>query len=133
VDISASFVKSRFIFVPEFSNNIPNAKGGVIGAGITWADGNGSLSARIRHFGDAALVEDNTISIPPATMLNAKYEQGFKNYVFGLEILNILDSKDYDVTYFFESRTSPSADPTEDVHFHPVLLRTYRLTVTFKP
>ena len=70
-DISASFVKSRFVGVPESSNHIPNAKGRVIGAGITWADENGSLSARIRHFGDAALIEDNTISNPPTTLLNA--------------------------------------------------------------
>ena len=132
-DISASFVKSRFVGVPESSNHIPNAKGRVIGAGITWADENGSLSARIRHFGDAALIEDNTISNPPTTLLNAKYERGFKNYVIGLEILNIFDSKDYDVAYFFESQTSPSANPTEDVHFHPVLPRTYRLTVSYEP
>ncbi len=132
-DMSVSFVKSRFVGVPESLSHIPNAKGRVIGAGITWADETGSLSARIRHFGDAALVEDNTISNPPTTLFNAKYERGFDNYVFALEILNILDSKDYDVAYFFESQTSPSADPTEDIHFHPVLPRTYRLTVTYKP
>lgn len=67
-DISTSFVKSRFIGLSKSSNHIPNAKGRVVGARITWASENGSLSARIRHFGDAALVEDNTLSNPPTTL-----------------------------------------------------------------
>ena len=44
-------------------------------------------------------------------------------------MLNVLDSQDADVSYYYASRLQGEpAGGVEDVHFHPVVPRTARLT-----
>jgi hypothetical protein len=42
---------------------------------------------------------------------------------------NVLDSRDNDITYFYESRLPGESAPVADRHFHPVEPRTLRLTL----
>ena len=63
VDVSSSFTKSKFVGVDSRFNHIPNAYGRVISMGFTRAPLLGwNWSMRVRHFGDAALVEDDSIN-----------------------------------------------------------------------
>ena len=51
-----------------------------------------------------------------------------------VDLFNLLDAKDSDIDYFYESRLpGEPAGGVEDVHFHPALPRTARvnLVVTF--
>jgi hypothetical protein len=55
-----------------------------------------------------------------------------------VEVINMLDREDDDITYLYESRTraerdaNPAAAPVEDLHSHPVEPRTVRLTVGYE-
>jgi hypothetical protein len=44
-------------------------------------------------------------------------------------VLNVFDSDDNDISYFYESQLQGEAAPTADVHFHPVEPRTLRVTI----
>ena len=43
-------------------------------------------------------------------------------------VLNVFDSDDSDISYFYESQLQGEAAPIADVHFHPVEPRTLRVT-----
>jgi hypothetical protein len=48
-------------------------------------------------------------------------------------VLNLLNSRDHDITYFYASRLpGEPAGGVEDIHFHPVEPRTVRLYLTYK-
>ncbi len=50
-----------------------------------------------------------------------------------LDVLNLLDSEAADVSYFYPSRLQgEGTDGVEDVHFHPVIPRTARLSATVR-
>jgi hypothetical protein len=55
----------------------------------------------------------------------------YKNFQAQLDILNLLDSRDHDIDYFYASRLpgEPAAS-IEDLHFHPVESRTFRFHLT---
>ena len=46
--------------------------------------------------------------------------------------MNLLDAKDYDMVYFYESQLANEAAPVEDIHFHPVHPQTAVLTLKAK-
>ena len=83
---------------------------------------------RARHFGDASLVEDNSVTQDATTIINAGLSYRWPKLELGLEILNLLDSDGDDIAYFFESQLQGELEPVADVHFHPVLARTFRLS-----
>ena len=51
-----------------------------------------------------------------------------------LDVLNLFDSTDDDITYFYESRISSSEPATgvPDRHFHPIEPRSLRAAVTYR-
>lgn len=51
---------------------------------------------------------------------------------FTLDVLNLLDSRDDDITYFYTSRlTGEPEEGVEDIYFHPVEPRMVRGSVTW--
>ena len=57
-----------------------------------------------------------------------------EDWTFRANILNLADSNDHDIAYFYESRlaTEPVGSGTADIHFHVIEPRTVRLTVERK-
>ena len=51
---------------------------------------------------------------------------------FEVSVFNVFDSKDNDITYFYESQLPGEVEPVSDIHFHPVEPRTVRATLTMK-
>ena len=49
-----------------------------------------------------------------------------------LDALNLLDSDDHDVEYFYESRLPGEALPVEDFHYHVFEPRSFRLYVNYQ-
>jgi len=78
---------------------------------------------RLRYFGPRPLMEDDSIRSGATVLLNAQVGYRFnKTWTFTAEILNLLDRRDHDIDYAYESRVRPGdADPAgPTAHFHPV-------------
>jgi len=88
--------------------------------------------ARLRYFGEAPLIEDDSVRSDPTLLVNAEAGYRFNDRWSGIvTVFNVFDSEDNDITYFYESQLPGEAAPIEDIHFHPVEPRTFRATLTF--
>ena len=83
------------------------------------------------RLGEAALVEDNSARSRPTTVVNAQGSYRFlQNYQAQLAVLNLFDSDDNDITYYYESRLpGEPAEGVADYHFHPVEPRAVRVSL----
>ena len=119
--------------MPSSENAIPDAHDLVYGAGLTYAGGNGwTSSLRVRHFGDAALTEDEVVEKDSSTLLHFGVSYEKDNWEIGLDILNFLDEEDDDIAYWFESQLPGETTAVEDIHFHPADPRTVRVLMKYK-
>lgn len=129
-DLSISDVDSRFTGLDSSAVAIPNAHGRVVNSGIAYLGDSGfSAALRVRHFGDAPLIEDGSVRHGATTVINLGVSQSFGPWEIGLEVINALDAEDDDIAYWFESRLSDESAPVEDVHFHPVDPLTFRVSL----
>ena len=86
----------------------------------------GSLS--FRYFGEVPLVEDGTIKSDGSTYANLALGWSMDNFQVQLDILNLFDSNDHDIDYFYASRLA--GEPIsgfEDIHYHIFEPRQIRL------
>ena len=133
LDVTGSLVDSNFVGVEKANAHIPNAHGRVFSAGITRASAMGwNWSARVRHFGGAALIEDDSISYPSTTLVNTAIGYEFEDWAWGLDFFNIFDADDYDIAYWYSSRLELESSPVEDVHFHPANPRSVRMRIEYR-
>ncbi len=130
-DVSAATTDAKFNL--ENDRYIPGAVRSVVAAGTTVTLDNGLTgSVRVRHFGSAPLIEDNSFRSNPTTLVNLGLAYEFSNYTIDLDVFNLFNSKDKDITYFYESRLQGEAMPVEDVHYHPVEPFTVRIGLKIK-
>jgi outer membrane receptor protein involved in Fe transport len=94
----------------------------VISSGVTLFDERGfSASLRLRYFGPRDLTSDGIYRSQSTLLLNA--EAGYqitKAWRISVEFLNLLDSRDHDIDYAYESRITPASAPAFTDVFHPV-------------
>jgi outer membrane cobalamin receptor len=129
-DASYAYSHSRFKDAPAELDRVPNTVEGVAAAGVTWLPGDGwEGSLRVRYLGPGPLIEDNSVRAPSTTLVNAGISKDFGQFEIGLDILNLLDAKDFDMVYFYESQLQGEAAPVEDIHFHPVHPQTFVLNL----
>ena len=131
-DGSYAWSNADFTNMPSGMDRVPGAIETVVSAGVTLTSGPWSGSLRVRHFGAYPLIEDNTQRAGGTTLVNLGGNYDWKQLRFSLAVLNLFDSKDSDIEYFFASRldgTEPAAG-VEDVHSHPVPPRQVRATLT---
>ena len=92
---------------------VPEAVGLVISSGITLHDYQGfSSSLRLRYFGPRDLTSDGIYRSKATALLNG--EVGYqinKKWRVSAEFLNLLDRRDHDIDYAYESRITPTATP----------------------
>jgi hypothetical protein len=89
--------------------HVPEAVGVVIASGITLRDFSGiSSSLRLRYFGPRDLTSDGIFRSHQTVLLNGElgYQIG-KKWRVSAEFLNMLDRKDSDIDYAYESRVVP--------------------------
>jgi outer membrane receptor protein involved in Fe transport len=93
-----------------------------VAAGLTYRADNGFLAAmRQRYFGPRPLVEDNSFRSDDTLLLNGQVGYRFnKTWTISAEILNVLNRRDHDIDYAYESRVRPGDAPSTQLHFHPV-------------
>lgn len=102
----------------------------VASAGISYAPAqNGFHGAlRYRHFAARVLDSFAQQEANATSMVNLGLGYRWAQWSVGLDILNLLDSADHDIDYFYPSRLSGEADEgIEDLHFHPVEPRSLRV------
>jgi hypothetical protein len=85
----------------------------------------------LRHFGEAPLIEDGSAGSRPTTVVNLSGSYDWRDIRLSIEALNVLDAKDSDITYFFESQLPGETVPFEDIHFHPVQPCQIRLSARY--
>lgn len=94
---------------------------------------NWSGGIRMRYLGEAPLGEASRPKSESTFLVNAQTSYQFNpGLSVTLELLNVLDSDDRDITYFYESQLPGETAPIEDIHFHPVEPRTVRLSLQMK-
>ena len=88
---------------------MPEAVGVVISSGITLHDYAGfSSSLRLRYFGPRDLTSDGIFRSNQTVLLNGELSyQINKKWHVSAEFLNMLDRKDSDIDYAYESRVIP--------------------------
>lgn len=133
-DFSGAHGDGHFRGLPDGANAITDAHDTVFGAGLTYVGlGNGwTASLRLRHFGDAALTEDEVVRKDSSTLLNLGLSYARQRWEIGVDVLNLLDRADDDIAYFFESRLPGETEAMEDIHFHPANPRALRLMLRYK-
>ncbi|MBI4520786.1 MAG: TonB-dependent receptor, partial [Gemmatimonadetes bacterium] len=134
VDFDVSFARARFARRADGEAYIPGALESVVTAGLSWAPGvqGPYASLRLRHFGAYPLVEDNSVRAAPSSLVSASAGWALGALRIGVSVLNLLDSDDSDIEYFYESRLpGEPAGGLSDVHFHSFEPRQVRLTASW--
>ncbi|MBB6095325.1 outer membrane receptor protein involved in Fe transport [Povalibacter uvarum] len=131
VDADLAWSRARFTDDDPAGDRIPGAIENVASLGVAIDHPSGWFGgARFRHFGEAPLIEDNSVRSSPTTLVNLEAGYRFSNrWRVSAGLYNVFDSKDNDITYFYESQLANETEPVEDIHFHPVEPRTVRVRV----
>jgi outer membrane receptor protein involved in Fe transport len=132
LDADLAWSRSRFSDFDPAGDRIPGAVRNVASIGVAIDHPSGWFGgARFRHFGEAALIEDDAVRSRPTTLVNLEAGYRFaKRYRLSAALYNVFDSRDNDITYFYESQQAGEPEPVADIHFHPVEPRTVRVTLS---
>jgi hypothetical protein len=136
IDLDASFTEAEFDDNDPAGPEIPGAISTVISSGITYRPESEGVfgSLRYRYFGPRELVESGDIDSDSTSVFNLRTGyQSAKNWQFHIDILNLFDSDDDDITYYYSSRLAGEAPGgVEDIHYHIMEPRTVRAYLTYK-
>jgi outer membrane receptor protein involved in Fe transport len=104
----------------------------VVAAGATLKGWHGVFgSVRLRYFGPRPLIENDSVRSKSTVLLGAQLGYRWRErYALTLDAFNLLNRKDSDIDYFYESAISPSAPLREEIHFHPVEPISARVTLS---
>ncbi|MEQ1761398.1 MAG: TonB-dependent receptor [Vicinamibacterales bacterium] len=131
-DGDLSLSRARFADSDPVGNEIPGALDRVISAGMTVEPSQPLFgSIRLRHFGPRPLIEDASVESKSTTLWNAEagYRISPKARVV-LELFNLFDAKVADIDYYYASRLpGEPAQGIEDIHTHPALPRSARISL----
>ena len=134
VDADLAWTRARYSDPDPAGDRIPNAVESVASLGMSlnrdesWFGG-----ARVRYFGPAPLIEDNSARSNSTLVVNL--EAGYHvtpSFSVVATVFNVLDADDNDITYFYESQLRSESAPVADYHFHPVEPRTIRVAATLR-
>ncbi|MEP6632669.1 MAG: TonB-dependent receptor [Luteimonas sp.] len=132
-NFEASYTRARFEDNDPTGDEIPGSIPLVIGTGLTAHSGRGWLaSAQLKHFGRYPLIEDDSVRSDGSTIVNVRVGREWSRWGMYLDVLNVLDSDDHDIDYFYASRLQ--GEPVygvEDIHFHVFPSRSLRASVRY--
>jgi hypothetical protein len=133
-DVELALTHSEFSESAPEGDEIPGSIDRVVAAGVTYRSPQGFFgSFRLRHFGPRPLMEDGSIESSSSTVANLEVGYRRGRYDFRVDVLNVFDSGDDDITYFYASRLPGEPDEgVEDFHFHPIEPRNLRMSVGWR-
>jgi outer membrane cobalamin receptor len=131
-DADLAFARGRYRESAPEGDRIPGAVEGVAQLALTVTpQGPWSGALRLRYFGPRPLVEDNSVRSQATSTLNGRIAYKFsKSTQLELEGFNLANRRDSAIDYFYASRLKNEAEAHEDIHFHPIESRSFRLTLT---
>ena len=135
LDLDAAYTQARFLEEDPAApgRRIPGAIEGAVAAGLSvdnlWGGWFGG--AKIRYFGPRPLIEDNSVrskaSYPVSARLGYKFEDGL---IVRVDAFNLLNQEASQIDYFYGARLASEPGEVEDIHFHPLEPRSFRLSLT---
>jgi hypothetical protein len=135
IDTELALTRARFTQVSaDEGNYVDGALPLVLSMGVIYkADQPWQLSLRLRHFGKRTLDSFDLQRSNASTVLNVGYQYQWQQWLLGVDVLNLLDSDDSDIDYFYASRLAGEpADGVPDRHSHPMEPRTVRLKLNYR-
>ena len=135
MDLEYAYTDAEFSESAPEGNHIPGAIEQVLQAGLNANFANGWFgSLRYRHFGERPLIEDGSVTSDSSSVWNLRAGYTVDQWTFKADVLNLTDSNDHDIDYFYESRLSgeASGEATEDVHYHVMEPRTVRFSLGYR-
>ncbi len=132
VDADIAYARARYKNNDPAGSRIAGAVEGVASLALS-VDNLGAYfgSLQLRYFGPRPLLEDNSVRSSSTATLNAKVGYKFnKDTYIELSGFNLTDRKDSAIDYYYTSRLpAEAATGVEDVHFHPIESRSFRLNL----
>jgi outer membrane receptor protein involved in Fe transport len=134
LDLDAAYTYARFLEDDPAAPGryIPGATEGVVSAALNFDNvwGGWFGGVRVRYFGPRPLIEDNSVrsgpSAPVSARLGYKFDDGLIVRVDGF---NLLNQQSHQIDYYYASRLAAEPAEVDDIHFHPLEPRSFRLTV----
>lgn len=134
LDLEYAYTDAQFTDSDPAGDSIPGALKHVLQAGISADLENGWFgSLRMRYFGHRPLTEDQSISSPSSMLFNLQAGKTWKQWQITVSVLNLTDSDDHDVDYYYASRQQgESAEGIEDIHYHIFEPRAVRVAARYR-
>ena len=127
-DLDLALTDASFSDVDPAGSELPGAIDQVASAGLNFNNEQGWFgSLRYRHFGERPLIEDGSVKSDAFNAFNLRLGYRAEQWQMSIDCLNLLDSDDHDITYFYESRLDGESDEgVPDRHYHripPLMLK----------
>ncbi len=131
IDFEAALTETNLDKSINGSDEIPGAQKQVFSAGINYQiNERWYTHLRVRKFGDYPL--DDNQSADGSTMVNVRSAYQFSpQLAVKIDVLNLFNSDDHDVEYFYESQLPTESAPVADRHYHVFEPRTVRVYLTY--
>jgi outer membrane cobalamin receptor len=131
IDFDAAFAHARSRGAAAGQDRIAGAVEGVGQFAVTVSQlGAWEGALRLRYFGPRPLVEDNSVRSHASTTLNGRIGYRIaRDLRLELEGFNLTNRRDSAIDYYYASQLRGEAVAHEDIHFHPIESRSFRLTL----
>ena len=118
---------------PALGDAVPGSIGSVLSLGLSTRGDSGAFgSLRLRYFGPRDLDENGTVRSDNSLALNLRAGLERGDLSVTVDVLNLLDSDDHDITYWYESRLRGEAQPVPDLHYHVMEPRSVRVSAGYR-
>ena len=131
IDADVAFAKARFRTFDAVGNRVPGSVEGVASVALA-VDKLGPWfgALQLRYFGPRPLVEDNSVRSKATATLNGRIGYKFNPKLkLELEGFNLTNRQDSAIDYYYASRLKTESASVNDVHFHPIESRSFRVTL----
>ena len=119
---------------PGEGNYIEGSLPVVASVGLNWQMNDFWRSdLRVRYFGKRTLDSFKERQSDTFTVVNASLVYEVDQWQGSLSVLNLLDSNDHDIDYWYASRLPGEPEEgVEDLHYHPIEPRTLRASISYR-
>lgn len=127
----ANFTENQSIEGEYVEGSVPF----VASAGITYGSPTNGLhsSLRYRYFGARRLDSFDEHQAKATSTVNFGLGYGWEKINLEVDVLNLFDSNDHDIDYFYTSRLQGEpSEGVDDIHYHPVEPRTVRVKAEYR-
>lgn len=133
IDADLAFARARFRDFDPVGERIPGSVEGVASVAVA-VDNIGPYfgALQFRYFGPRPLIEDNSVRSKPTAVINGRIGYKInKDVRVELEGFNLANNKASAIDYYYTSRLpGEPAEGVNDIHFHPIESRSFRVSMT---